>query len=599
MSLSKELADMIRKADDKQTSPYDTQAIVTRVEDDTIWVHIPGGVDETPIQRTISAQAGDTVMVRVSGGRAWIVGNKTAPPTDDTQAVIAREEAAEAATKATSYITDITDEGIMVHPSDSTETGVKVTDKVDIIRGGESVAEFGESARIGRAGEARLNLTYNSMQMIDRYGESCFFVSDFQNADGSVTFWCYVPLLISAYTAEVSPIMDLSKAITVVVDGEEQTSGFTVDDESHITFTSVFSEKEVAIIYYPDEVTYYYTKAFTLGKRARAESIGFGSYAEGYEVVASGYLSHAEGSGTTADGSASHAEGAGSGAYGEYAHAEGRETVAGNPERLSIYSIGAHAEGQHSHADGAGAHAEGLHTTARGGGAHAEGNGATASNSASHAEGMDTVASGYCSHASGYKCVATESYQTVVGKFNAATRSGSGTDADPYEYTDAGDYAFIVGNGTGDATEERSNALTVDWDGNTVIGGALKVEGHSTAIGYRNAANGTKSVSTGSASNTKLTDTAVSISAGTWLLIGSAEFPANATGVRHLAWADGTTVLQNSRMTVPASSGGLATRLQVTATVSADSAKSMNLYAFQTSGSAQTVSWYWQIVRIA
>ena len=66
-----------------KTSAYDTQAQVRRVDGDTVWVHIPGGVDETPVKKTIDAKAGDTVQVRVGGGRAWLTGNQTAPPTDD------------------------------------------------------------------------------------------------------------------------------------------------------------------------------------------------------------------------------------------------------------------------------------------------------------------------------------------------------------------------------------------------------------------------------------------------------------------------------------------------------------------------------------
>ena len=67
-----------------KTNPYDTEAEVVRVEGGTAWVHIPGGVDETPVALTINAKEGDTVRVRVGGGSAWIVGNATAPPTDDT-----------------------------------------------------------------------------------------------------------------------------------------------------------------------------------------------------------------------------------------------------------------------------------------------------------------------------------------------------------------------------------------------------------------------------------------------------------------------------------------------------------------------------------
>lgn len=69
--------------------PYDTEAKVIRIDGNTAWVHIPNGIDETPVKRTTNAQPGDTVQVRVAGGRAWLTGNATNPPTDDTRANIA------------------------------------------------------------------------------------------------------------------------------------------------------------------------------------------------------------------------------------------------------------------------------------------------------------------------------------------------------------------------------------------------------------------------------------------------------------------------------------------------------------------------------
>lgn len=78
----------------KKTKSYDTQATVVRTEGSTAWVHIPGGVDETPVMMTSNAKKGDTVMVRVVNGRAYSIGNSTSPPTDDTKALQAAQAAA-------------------------------------------------------------------------------------------------------------------------------------------------------------------------------------------------------------------------------------------------------------------------------------------------------------------------------------------------------------------------------------------------------------------------------------------------------------------------------------------------------------------------
>ena len=86
MNTTKEMLESIIEASKPKTQAFDTVAEVTRVENGTAWVHIPGGVRETPVKLTIAAKAGDTVQVRVSGGRAFMVGNASAPPTDDTVA---------------------------------------------------------------------------------------------------------------------------------------------------------------------------------------------------------------------------------------------------------------------------------------------------------------------------------------------------------------------------------------------------------------------------------------------------------------------------------------------------------------------------------
>lgn len=81
--IKKDLTDAL-KAMAAKTSAYDTDAEVVRVSNGTAWVHIPGGVDETPVALTVNAKAGDKVRVRVGNGTAFIMGNDTSPPTDDT-----------------------------------------------------------------------------------------------------------------------------------------------------------------------------------------------------------------------------------------------------------------------------------------------------------------------------------------------------------------------------------------------------------------------------------------------------------------------------------------------------------------------------------
>ena len=100
MKLEKELVQAIQQANKKTTSAYDTLATVTRIDGSTAWVHVDGGVEETPVEMTISCKKGDKVRVRFSGGYAYTIGNSTAPPTNDYTANIAKNTAVFAKTTA-------------------------------------------------------------------------------------------------------------------------------------------------------------------------------------------------------------------------------------------------------------------------------------------------------------------------------------------------------------------------------------------------------------------------------------------------------------------------------------------------------------------
>lgn len=82
----KDFVDAIKTGTKEKTKAYESPATVTRIENGVAWVHVPGGVEETPVQLTIAASVGDQVRVRVANGRATIVGNVTSPPTDDRTA---------------------------------------------------------------------------------------------------------------------------------------------------------------------------------------------------------------------------------------------------------------------------------------------------------------------------------------------------------------------------------------------------------------------------------------------------------------------------------------------------------------------------------
>lgn len=165
------------------------------------------------------------------------------------------------------------------------------------------------------------------------------------------------------------------------------------------------------------------------------------TYMMGFEPIGTGSLSLNRKADSDI-GLNSVAEGNNTTASGDYSHAEGFESEAvGNMS---------HAEGINSIASGEGSHVEGYYTETRG--------------RYSHAEGQNNITEGECSHVEGVYNVALGDYQHVEGKYAIIDTENPNL------------YAHIVGNGT--STTERSNAHTLDWDGNAWYAGDFSADGN-------------------------------------------------------------------------------------------------------------------------
>lgn len=181
----------------EKTKPYDTAATVTRIEGSTAWVHIDGGVDETPVQLTIDAKPGDTVRVRVSNNQAWLTGNGSAPPTDDTVATVAKTEARkanvlanlakktadQAGKTATNYLSWTSEYGLIVsedateNPTEMTGGSTRMTsDGVAMYKGQTRVAKFGEENYIGDEDGAHAYLDPDTFNVTNEDGVQFFSV---------------------------------------------------------------------------------------------------------------------------------------------------------------------------------------------------------------------------------------------------------------------------------------------------------------------------------------------------------------------------------------------------------------------------------------
>lgn len=446
-NVAKDFAQLISQSKSNKTGPYDTQATVKRVEGNTVWVSIPGGVDETPIDKTVNCTAGDKVQVRVSGGRAWITGNASAPPTDDKRANEAKttaenaqvmavdaKETAEAVesvavnanTTATNaqhiaegvnehfwhdntgaHVTEVTQEewNEPTDPNYHSGGNTLITTHGMAIRNGlTNLAEFGASgARIGQAGEAQAEVTQYAFSATDKEGDAFFIAEDLRNETGGVHTVTDTFISDGVTTNINLTYRATNTTYTVTVDGGNPPASM-VKTQTQIVFGVVPQAGAVIVATY--KTASQYAKAYTLGIRADNSVKGGMSVAEGEDCIASGRYSHAEGHGCTSAGAASHAEGISAQALYNACHAEGANTQANDH--------------------------------------------------GSHAEGLNTKALGYASHSQNYYTKAEYAYQTAIGKYN-----------DP-----GSNDAFEVGNGTSD--NARSNAFTVKWNGDVKSSGDVE-----------------------------------------------------------------------------------------------------------------------------
>lgn len=352
----------------------------------------------------------------------------------------------------------LTDDGLYVM-ADGSKWKVKVSDDgVYILDSNNQSANqmTGNGNIIGYENETHAEVDYHSMKLIDKETFTYFHISDLREWKTLGENMAFVSTiyqrtigrkispdvaLVDAYIYTSSPIDSL---IYVKLNGEDVTSDERVQLWKDIYGTwyvrfSWFDIKdgdELEIAYYSESTK---AKAYTFGLRGDSGSIGFMSVAEGDEIVASGMMSHAEGYKTIAYGYASHAEGYETTAYAEHSHAEGYKTEA----------------------NGSASHAEGRETAAN--------------KAYSHAEGYLCVAGGQSllgiegtySHAQNLGTLASKMAQTAIGSYNIEDEATETTHPSGEDWY--GQYALIIGNGTDD--NNRSNACTVDWDGNVEASG--------------------------------------------------------------------------------------------------------------------------------
>jgi len=471
------LAERLRGGNDAKQAQTGTATFVRMDDDGTAWVRLPGNDFDTPVDGSVlaDAQEGDTVPYAIGGGQVSVTGNASSPAVGmravasaiaPVQAAVRRAAAdvaaasgiAAAAQRVASavnqhfwtdtggaHVTEVTQEEFTAQASGRNillnSYGILLRDAetwlasftdgaVAFFDGAGNAAEnitarFGtDGSQIGKDDESHVEITPDSFRMHDS-GGGTYFASVLRES-GTVNSYEFTWTgdgtaqgfeIDDAAQRPTSP-NDLYPSIVVTVDGVVRYDAYpqtmTVVDTGTTTVQGVYFGGDA-----PADgstvvmrVTTGLSSAVVAGSTHYQDELGDLTLTEGLDCLAAGFAAHAEGRGNTASGEGSHAEG-----YG---------TV------TAVDALAAHAEGRFTRAYGDSAHAEGVSTEATG--AH------------SHAQNLGTIA--------------LSANQTVIGRNNVADANG--------------EYSLIIGNGLFSGATHRSNALTVDWDGNVEAAGNIR-----------------------------------------------------------------------------------------------------------------------------
>lgn len=199
----------------------------------------------------------------------------------------------------------------------------------------------------------------------------------------------------------------------------------------------------------------------------------------------------------------------------------------------------------------------------------------------SFAEGYRTFAMADFSHAQGLGSIASEEGQTAIGKYG-----------NPFNQH----LAFLIGNGT--SNDLRSNALTVDWDGNTKMAGTLTMLDHDSPIGFYETKSDTVNKLTGT-SFASISGSAYTPSAGRYLITASARYSGASSGNRGVCIYQGGAVSDSTQVLVPAiQSASWATDLKTMGYFNADGSTEFRIGLLQNSGSSLSTTYSLTFIRI-
>lgn len=476
MTAIEEFVNTLKEPQEDFTTTY--SGVVSRVDSEgTVWVYMAGSDKETPTASASSEiKRGDFVNLEWRNNKLYIVGNTTNPSAGVQRVVVVEKTADTALSTADSALNDATI---------AREAAASAV---------QSAATAGRAASIAQSAAETAQATADikkrvfTSQPVPPYNVGDLWV-DLGSADFDLVTSAGDVLVDDQANALVAAVLGTGSETVVYVSTFARTA-----EESYMESDWTLAATDDAKV---DELREWFWHD-ALGAHVLGDATGFRNdiTSTGMQIIDTSTET------SVATFGASGAQIGQDGAAHSIIDADGQRVYAsdGSTQIANIgygdvvtqggtgdapyYTLGRRGSGnigEYSFEEGDGnvasapfSHAEGTATYATGVMSHAEGNGSTASGSVSHAEGAQTTASGSASHAQNTGTTAQRKSQTAIGEYNELDTTGT--------TSTRGKYALIIGNGTAD--NSRSNALTVDWNGNVDASGGLTLNGTEEVVDY-------------------------------------------------------------------------------------------------------------------
>ena len=276
-------------------------------------------VDADGIRTEVSKKVGNTEVISRINQSAESVKIQASKVEVDGTLIVGKStvDAAEAEARkhADNYVTYVSvSDGIKVHSLNDTSNYIQINSSgSNIVKGGDSVAFYGESARVGKSSTGHIEIHGGAQGGgLQVYEASGSVLANIGYGNGNAESGTAIAPYFTFGTRKSG----------------SETGNYSVAEGFNCVASKAYSHAEG-----------FQTSALAVGAHAEGsntEARSIDDHAEGADSVASGGWSHAEGYGTTASQAGSHAEGYSTTASGAYSHAGGMHTIASGTAQTVI-----------------------------------------------------------------------------------------------------------------------------------------------------------------------------------------------------------------------------------------------------------------------